>query len=115
MSAPVLRRPVPLTLYSASGRASELRQHEAELDVLDLEIAGLRRQQVTETRETLATLGIDVSGYALPPFPRPIEQRSTRHPDGPTLILRRAQAVTARRRDGPRRLVRVYGEVLSIR
>ena len=61
----------------------------------ELERAGRRRMQVAETRETLAALGFDVSGYTLPPLPRPWKLRSREH-----------------REDGASRHVRRCGEVL---
>ena len=42
--------------------------------------------------QTLAALSIEVSGYALPRYPHPLEVRSRTHPDGPTLNLHLAQA-----------------------
>lgn len=59
---------------------SLIRQRDFELDCLDLEIVGLRRLAVEQTRERLGRLGYDVKGYRPVPLPHPSETRSARHP-----------------------------------
>jgi hypothetical protein len=85
--------------------AAQLERTRQRLDQIDLEIAGLRRIQVAETRERLRRLGIDVSGYTLPPLPRPIEQRSRKTQSQPDT----ASGKTTRRPDEQRTLKHYLG------
>lgn len=88
-------------VWAAGDAASELRQVEAELDAIDLEVAGLRRIRSAQIRDLLGDLGFDgADRYPLTPLPRAIEQRSTSHPDESQLgqaILQQRVAAQGRR------------------
>jgi hypothetical protein len=90
VNAPIRMRP---EVWATGDAASELRQVEFDLDRLDSWIAAERRVQVTRTRALLSDLGFDVSGYDLPPYPHPLQQRTRSHPDEFQL----AQAIVQRR------------------
>jgi hypothetical protein len=62
---------------------AQLERTRQRLDQIDLEIAGLRRIQVADTRERLRRDGLDASGYELPPFPHRLERRSGRDTPSP--------------------------------
>ena len=69
---------------------------------IDLEIVGLQRLQVAETRERLARRGFDVASYTLPSFPHPCESRSVEVPS------------TAGRENHRQVLYRDFGKVLRV-
>jgi hypothetical protein len=60
----------------ARDETAELERLRRRKAALDLEIVGLQRLQVAETRDRLARHGFDVSRYTLPSFPHPCETRS---------------------------------------
>ena len=59
----------------AGAQTAELERLGKRKAAIDLELVGLQRLQVAETRERLARHGFNVSRYTLPSFPHPYETR----------------------------------------
>ena len=87
-------------------QTAELERIGKRKAAIDLELVGLQRLRVAETRERLARHGFDVSSYTLPSFPHPLETRSA---------VRRAQSTAAPGRDNHRQVrYRDLGKVLRV-
>ena len=90
----------------AGAQTAELERLGQRKAALDLELIGLQRLQVAETRERLARRGFDVSSYTLPSFPHPLETRGT---------MWGAQSTAAPGRENHRQvLYRDLGKVLRV-
>ena len=106
----VVRREQYAAQVEHRGRAvtqtSDLERLRKRKAAIDLEIIGLQRLQVAETRERLARHGFDVSRYTLPSFPHPCETRSAVAPT----------AVAPGRENSRQRqvLYRDFGKVLRV-